>query len=353
MTTSGPIVREPLVFSLLLLLVGCGASPTSNEVPVSSGPSGQSRESAIQRCARDGPDGARTDYAFIASYECSDGSVPLGGDATRGADARLGNVGQGPDGHVIDRYRVPCPSGAVEIYVDAYHCGPGIDVEIDPNNLRPEQLRMMATNMRALESVAFDHRAQELRRSLLEWLRGSPQVHLSICNAVIEDVVHDGYLYRELVLSQFILSMGAAVIELGDGPEHANRVALAAVSGALRMHDAIVSVRGQDAVDPQLRDLARLSPGELETHVTTLASNCQEPPPVGMMMSTEDGSVWPPSGPSCDRFVRCCESHGLIRNGVAVTGTAGLMCLLAAAPPDVDCAGGLAMLAVQGVSCPP
>lgn len=340
------------VFVVLLFLTACGGARSSTTAAGSSERSGETPEAALQLCARDTAERPRTDYSHIASYRCADGSTPLEGIPDRGAAARLRNVGPGPDGHVVDLYEVPCASGAVRIHVDAYHCGPGVDMEVDPNNLDANQLRHMAQGMRALETEPFDPQASELRGSMMTWLRGSPQVHLSICPAVIEEVVREGYRYRELILSQFILSMGAAVIELSDRPEHSQQVALAAVVGALRLYQAIIE-RRPDGVEPHLSDLVRRR-DELRERVATLVAQCDRAEPsMGMVMSTDAGNVWPPSGPQCERLVRCCEERGFVRGGAAVTGTPGLMCLLSASPPDVDCAAGLAMLEVQGVECPP
>jgi len=81
---------------------------------------GSTPKLAIQRC------GAGESYAFVAAeFQCPGGGNPLGGDPRAGADARVGNVGAGPDGHVLDLYDVPCPNAAVRLYVDLYHCPPG------------------------------------------------------------------------------------------------------------------------------------------------------------------------------------------------------------------------------------
>ena len=345
----------------LFLLGACGGgAPATSNAEGSSEPAGDSIETALPRCLRDGPDGPRTDYSTVASYRCPDGSTPLGGVPARGAAARLRNVGQGPDGHIVDLYEVPCPGGPVRLYVDGYHCGPGVNMEVDPNALTPEQLRVMAARMRELKTIAFDPRAQQQREAFVEWLRDTSQVHLSMCPAVIEEVVRDGHAFRELMFQQFVLSMGAAVIELSDAPEHRDEVAFRAVAGALRLYLVMVGERGASAADARIGELTRLSIGELRQRVAALNAQCAgsaqpaQPSGMGMMMTNDAGeNVWPPSGPECERFVRCCEGNGLVRNGAAVAGTAGLMCLLAAAPPDIDCAAGLSMLQTQGVECPP
>lgn len=78
--------------------------------------SGSDKEDPVMRC------GPRDSYAFVAGYECPDGSVPLKGDVRAGGASRVGNVGPNSTGHIIDLYEIPCASGAVKVYVDMYGC---------------------------------------------------------------------------------------------------------------------------------------------------------------------------------------------------------------------------------------
>jgi hypothetical protein len=96
------------------------AQPAQQEpAPARHGRSGSGRtaEDPVSAC---GPDDS---YAFVAGeFQCPEGGNPLGGDPMTGARARVGNVGANSTGHIIDLYRVPCPSGEVEVYVDMYGC---------------------------------------------------------------------------------------------------------------------------------------------------------------------------------------------------------------------------------------
>ena len=67
--------------------------------------------------------GATHSYDYIASdVVCADGRSLFGGDLRAAIEARVGNVGMGPSGHIIDLYRIPCPEGPKEVYVDMYEC---------------------------------------------------------------------------------------------------------------------------------------------------------------------------------------------------------------------------------------
>ena len=88
---------------------------------------GADQEHPVGRC------GPRDSYYYVATeYRCRDGSNPLGGNVAAGRDARLGNVGANSTGHIIDLYEVPCASGAQRVYVDMYHCPPGVNPLIGP-----------------------------------------------------------------------------------------------------------------------------------------------------------------------------------------------------------------------------
>lgn len=95
-----------------------GSGPAPGGGPYAAyGGMGYDTEHPIPAC------GAADSYQIVASYVCPDGSVPLAGDPSAGAAARLGNVGANSAGHIIDLYSVPCTSGAVQLYVDMYSCG--------------------------------------------------------------------------------------------------------------------------------------------------------------------------------------------------------------------------------------
>jgi hypothetical protein len=97
---------------------------TTNEPPPQSA-AGSSIENPLPTC------GAREGYRAVAHHRCPDGSMPLGGDPMRGAQARLGSTSSHMEGasplesHIVDHYQVPCPTGAVDVFVCLYHCSGG------------------------------------------------------------------------------------------------------------------------------------------------------------------------------------------------------------------------------------
>lgn len=89
----------------LLTACGGGAAPPA-AAPAERAEPGRSAEAPALTC------GPAESYAYVASrFRCADGSNPLGGTAPRPHSS-----------HVLDIYDVPCPGGAVPVYVDMYGC---------------------------------------------------------------------------------------------------------------------------------------------------------------------------------------------------------------------------------------
>ena len=84
------------------------------------GSAGADREHAVGAC------GPRESYDYVARvFQCPGGGNPFNGNSVAARQARVGSVGANAAGHIVDLYRVPCPRGPVEVYVDMYQCPPG------------------------------------------------------------------------------------------------------------------------------------------------------------------------------------------------------------------------------------
>jgi len=245
----------------LTLAAGCGAparearpGPGQTHETAPTG-GGQTIEEAVKLCLVDS-DTPRTDYPFIANYRCSDGSKPLGGDPMRGAAARLRNVGPGPDNHIVDLYEIPCASGRVRVFVDAYHCGPGVDLEVDPNRLTKAQLAKFAKGIRSLHDDPSSDRAKSIRRDFVVWMTETPQLTVVLCGNVASLLPEgDPHPYA----GELAISLGAAVIEDGRDPADPIGTHVAALEGLLRYYAAVVREEGRKARNPKLDTLVEMA----------------------------------------------------------------------------------------------
>lgn len=281
------------LLACVVLVVGCGgggASRVRNE-PAHSGAgqqqyrspqrgraqqapvgSGRSISDAVRLCHDNGGPG-RNDYSYIASYRCSDGSMPLDGDAVRGARARLGSIGAGPDGHIVDLYEIPCATGPVRVHVDAYHCGASVDTTLDTGRFTRSQLANLAQSIRALHGDPSSADAMEMRRELLMWLMETQQVTVVVCGGLspllpMNDAQHP-------YLPELMLSMAAAVIEDGRDPADPVGVHVASIQGLLVYYQAVLAAEGPGARDPQLDALlAMAQDGTLPSAMARATAGC-------------------------------------------------------------------------------
>lgn len=263
----------------LVVVAGCGGrattqvaySPTTQSSSSQSSQlrgSGLTPQDAVQACHAVTP---RTDYAYVASYQCPDGSVPLGGDLARGQAARVGNVGEGPDGHILDLYEIPCAS-PVRVYVDMYHCPEGVDAEPDPNHLTRPQLVSIAQLIHALAQQVDGERAFQLRRELMQWIIQTPQLTVSMCPNIYALLPSDdpnGYG------PNLMLALAGAVIDDGRDPVDGAAVMTAAFLDLLVYYQAVISAHGPAQHDPQMDALlASAQDGSLPSRIAFIASGC-------------------------------------------------------------------------------
>jgi hypothetical protein len=54
--------------------------------------------------------------AYLAKLVCENGARPT-------EVARIGSMGAGPDGHIVDAYTAKCAGKMIHVYMDMYHCG--------------------------------------------------------------------------------------------------------------------------------------------------------------------------------------------------------------------------------------
>lgn len=265
----------------VVIAPGCGAATSATTDAREPSGGGDARvvgsgtaADPVQLCHMNGGMG-RTDYAYVANYECPDGQVPLLRDPERGAGARRGNVGAGPDGHVVDLYDVPCASGPVELYVDAYHCGEDVDTEIDPENLTRRQLAGFAAMIRSLHEDPTSARAHELRRQMLMWTIETRQVSVVVCTDLALAFTPRAENTTHPYTPELMLSMAAAVIEDGRDPVDPVAVNVRALQGLMLYYVAVVRSEGEGARVPELDALLELErDGTLDARVRELLAGC-------------------------------------------------------------------------------
>lgn len=230
------------------------SSPVAKPIPTDT-TVGATKATAVKLC-----NATNTDYLYIANYRCGDGSMPLNGDRRAGGRARVGNVGPGPDGHIVDLYKVPCPGGAVRIHVDSYHCPPGVKKpKIDLRKLNAAQLERFRAAFRATEVMGFDLKSLKLRKMLMMMIISDEWMKVRICASFLIPVQDDkSYKYNPHLMAQLVISSAAATIERGKKPDARFQVAAAAAEGVMRFYDTLLKHKGESARHAHLDKLKAL-----------------------------------------------------------------------------------------------
>jgi hypothetical protein len=117
----------------------------------------------------------------------------------------------------------------------------------DPDSLRvaeppagplpPDRLAQIAEDVRRLEAHPLAPDAMDARRVLFTWLQASPDVDVTVCPAAVSPLVDLPHSYKGDLLTQFVLSSAATVLEAapaGGTMQHATGGGLRGVLAAYR-----------------------------------------------------------------------------------------------------------------------
>jgi hypothetical protein len=238
-----------------LVLSGCAGGHKSARVDAtrSNEPRpGADKAHPLQRCHL-----THTDYTEIADTTCGDGSHPLNGDLQAAHDSREGNVGAGSDGHIVDAYLVPCKPAPRRVYVDAYHCPPGMDPEFhfDAKNPTPEQLIDMGRMLMRFDRLPPDDKSNALRKQSIGVLQTLP-VQIRVCgNFLMPAVKAPNYPHASLLALQLVISTGAATLLHSGEKDDPLAIELDTAASMLRFYETMLQTVGESARSPHLDKL--------------------------------------------------------------------------------------------------
>ncbi|MCA9643710.1 MAG: hypothetical protein KC492_23620, partial [Myxococcales bacterium] len=196
-------------------------------------------------------------------------------------------VGPGPDGHIIDLYRVPCSGAPVEVYVDAYHCGPHVNAEagVDIDHLSREELAGLAALIRHLHEDPVSEKASNRRKAAADFILATNQLHVELCGPLLQLLPQEERV--PYYVGEFLLSMGAAVIE--DGGEHPDpiEINMRTLDGVLVFYQAVLKQVGEGERQPSLDALLAKSKDRaaFQQFVTDTLNGCG-----GSNLGVEPGS---------------------------------------------------------------
>lgn len=143
-----------------------------------------------------------------------------------------------------------------------------------PGPLSQTQLTAVARDIRQLEAHPLATDAEPVRQALFFWLTGSPDVHISLCPALVGPLLESDTPYAPLLLTQYTLSMAAFTIEAPEQAEDAVAVAGAGVQGML--HTYRILHEQARAREPFLNTLlGREKDGTLDAFIDDRVDECE------------------------------------------------------------------------------
>jgi len=137
----------------------------------------------------------------------------------------------------------------------------------------PEDRQRFVTIVHKLEKTPLDAGVRSDRGWAIQWLTDAPDVSVTVCSDMLGGVLEERYAQHPIVIAQYMLGMGAFVVEHPDKASDSDAVQLAGVESALTVYRAVRA----DQPSPALDKLAALKDrGELPGFVRqTFRKKCK------------------------------------------------------------------------------
>ncbi|HLA64560.1 MAG TPA: hypothetical protein VK610_09030 [Rhodothermales bacterium] len=142
---------------------------------------------------------------------------------------------------------------------------------IPEGSLTRDQLQRVADDIRRLEANPLAPDVREARARLITWVVESPDVHVTLCGAVLEPLMDTETEGNGYLTVQHALSMAAYAITHEGTPDRVE-ANVAGLRGMLGTYAALREAWGERAVHPFLEELATTD--DLAAYVRPRLVNC-------------------------------------------------------------------------------
>jgi hypothetical protein len=140
----------------------------------------------------------------------------------------------------------------------------------------PEERKRFLTLVHKLEKTPLDQSLDSEVRWALQWLHDVPDININMCFAPLGHLVMDEYRYDSRIRGQFVLGMGAYLIDHPQKAADNTAIYLAGVESALKAYKSILKTK-PDAKSHALDDLvAKEAEGQLEDFVREASKACDD-----------------------------------------------------------------------------
>ena len=142
--------------------------------------------------------------------------------------------------------------------------------------LSREALKKVAKDIRKLERNPLASDADVAIANLITWITGSPDIHFTLCPAVVSPIMNSGNPYANQLLSQYILSSAATKIEQPDRAGDMVFIHTEGMKAAVKSYQLIKDEKGRDARMRYMNKLSRkLKRGKFENYMSNTLQECQ------------------------------------------------------------------------------
>jgi hypothetical protein len=140
----------------------------------------------------------------------------------------------------------------------------------------PEERKRFLAIVHKLEKSPLDQSLNSEVTWALQWLQDIPDVNVTICFAPLGRFANDEYRYDSKIRGQFVLGMGAYLVEHPQKAADSSATYLAGVESALKVYRAILKSK-PEAKSRALDDLlAKQENGELNDFVRDASKACED-----------------------------------------------------------------------------
>ena len=151
-----------------------------------------------------------------------------------------------------------------------------LNIEAPPaGSLSAEQLSAVATDIRRMEANPLASDAKEATQVIMKWIIDSPDISISLCADVLDGLIGSESTYHGTLLTQFMFSSAAYIIENPDQAEDKVKINLGGLEGVINTYNVLKAEEGDAANDEFGEMLLNLKEeGKLEEHVVKALEGC-------------------------------------------------------------------------------
>lgn len=140
----------------------------------------------------------------------------------------------------------------------------------------PEERKRFVALVHKLEKTPLDQNLNSEAAWALQWLQDVPDVNVTICFAPLGHFVDERYRYDSRIRGQFVLAMGAFLIEHPQKTADSGATYVAGVESALKVYKSILKGK-PDAKSKTLDELlTKQDEGDLTDYVRDAGKVCED-----------------------------------------------------------------------------